>query len=66
MSSNIVYDGNGGRIWVVNQDNNSVSVFNASTNAKLAEVTVGAGPRSLAMAPNGSVWVANNRRARSA
>jgi YVTN family beta-propeller protein len=45
---------NGGRIWVVNQDNNSVSVFNASTNAKLAEITVGAGPRTLAVAPNGS------------
>jgi YVTN family beta-propeller protein len=61
MSSNIVFDGNlaAGRVWVANQDNNSVSVFNASTHAKLAEITVGAGPRTLAVAPNGFVWVAN-------
>jgi YVTN family beta-propeller protein len=59
MSSNIVFDGNGGgRLWVANQDNNSVSVF-AANNAKLAEIAVGAGPRTLAVAPNGTVWVAN-------
>ncbi len=61
MSSNIIFDGStaGGRVWVANQDNNSVTVFNAATNAKLAEIAVGAGPRTLAAAPNGSVWVAN-------
>ena len=63
MSSNIVFDGNGGRVWVANQDNNTVSVFNAATNAKLAEVAVGAGPRTLAVAPNGSVWVTNKHAA---
>ena len=64
MSSNIVFDGNGGgRVWVVNQDNNSVSVFNAATNAKLAEIAVGAGPRTLAVAPNGTVWVTNKHAA---
>ena len=52
-----------GRVWVVNQDNNSVSVFNAATNAKLAEIAVGAGPRTLAVAPNGSVWVTNKHAA---
>ncbi|HEX5163351.1 MAG TPA: putative Ig domain-containing protein [Steroidobacteraceae bacterium] len=60
MSSNILYENaNGGRIWVVNQDNNSVSVFNASTNAKIAEITVGTGPRTLAIAPNGFIAVVN-------
>ena len=38
---------------MVNQDNNTVSVFDAATNAKLAEIAVGAGPRTLAVAPNG-------------
>ena len=47
----------------MNQDNNSVSVFNAATNAKLAEIAVGAGPRTLAVAPNGSVWVTNKHAA---
>ena len=54
---------NGGRVWVVNQDNNSVSVFDAATNAKLAEIAVGAAPRTLAVAPNGSVWVTNKHAA---
>jgi large repetitive protein len=64
ISSNILFDGNaGGRIWVANQDNSSVSVFSASSNAKLAEIAVGAGPRTLAVAPNGSVWVTNKHSA---
>jgi YVTN family beta-propeller protein len=47
------------RLWVVNIDNDSVSVFDASSAGKLAEITVGSMPRSLAIAPNGAVWVAN-------
>ncbi|HEX6638619.1 MAG TPA: putative Ig domain-containing protein [Steroidobacteraceae bacterium] len=63
MSSNIVFDGDAGRVWVVNQDNDSVSVFAASSNARLAEIPVGSGPRTLAIAPNGNVWVANKHAA---
>ncbi len=64
VSSNIVFDrGGNGRLWVANQDNNSVSVFAADTNAKLAEIAVGQGPRTLAIAPNGNVWVANKHAA---
>ena len=47
------------RLWVVNQDNDSVTVFDAVSNAKLAEVAVGTGPRTLARASNGMVWVSN-------
>jgi YVTN family beta-propeller protein len=47
------------RFWVVNQDHNSVSVFNASTNAKQKTVAVGTAPRSIALAPGGEVWVTN-------
>jgi large repetitive protein len=60
-SSNIVFEARAGanaRVWLVNPDNDSVSVFDAVTNAKLAEVTVGTGPRTLAVG-GGSVWVAN-------
>jgi YVTN family beta-propeller protein len=61
-SSNIAFarapDGTG-RVWTVNQDNNSVSVLDAATSARLAEITVGTAPRSLAIAPNGEVWVTN-------
>jgi YVTN family beta-propeller protein len=61
-SSNIAYEtrsGSNNRVWVVNQDNDSVSAFDAVTHARLAEINVGSGPRSVAIAPNGRVWVAN-------
>lgn len=47
------------RLWVVNQDNNSVTAFDAVTRAKLGEVAVGAAPRSIARAANGMLWVTN-------
>jgi YVTN family beta-propeller protein len=46
-------------LWVVNQDNDSVSVFDTSNNAKIAEINVGPGPRSVAFASSGEVWVTN-------
>ncbi len=55
--------GGNARVWVANQDNDSVSVFDAVTRAKLAEIAVGASPRTLARAPNGMVWVANKAAA---
>ncbi len=47
------------RLWVVNPDADTVSVFDSVTRAKLAEVAVGSAPRTLALAGDGSVWVAN-------
>ena len=47
------------RLWVVNQDNDTVSVFNTDAEAKLAEIAVGKAPRSIAIAPDGRVWVSN-------
>ena len=62
ISSNIAFEDRSAgvdRFWVVNQDQKSVSVFNASTNARISVITVGSGPRSLAIAPNGEIWVTN-------
>jgi YVTN family beta-propeller protein len=49
------------RLWVVNQDNNSVAVFDAVTRSRVAEITVGAAPRTVAIAANGMVWVTNKQ-----
>ncbi|MEZ4621596.1 MAG: PKD domain-containing protein [Caldilineaceae bacterium] len=60
-SMSILYEDRTGndRVWSVNPDNNTVSVFDAVTDAKIAEIAVGKAPRSLSLAPNGRVWVAN-------
>lgn len=49
-------------VWVVNPDNNSVSVINVQNDAnqKVAEVTVGVEPQNLAISPDGNfVYVSN-------
>lgn len=53
--------GSSARVWVVNQDNNSVSGFDAVTHTKIAEIAVGTAPRSVAVAPNGRIWITNKR-----
>jgi large repetitive protein len=60
-SSNLAYQARSGgaRLWVANPDNNSVSVFDTASNARLAEIAVGAQPIALAMAANGRIWVSN-------
>ncbi len=62
QSSSVVYEDRTGandRLWVVNPDNDSVTVFDAVTRARLAEVKVGRAPRTLTMGVDGRVWVAN-------
>ena len=64
-SSNVIVtpgaSGANPRIWVVNQDNDSVTAFDAVTGSRLAEISVGNAPRALAVAPNGRIWVTNLR-----
>jgi len=57
-SSSVVVDAGRDRVWNVNPGNHSVSCLDAATGDQLFEVSVGADPRSLALAPDGSVWVA--------
>ncbi len=47
------------RVWAVNPDNDSISVFDTAMRSRVAEIAVGTAPRSLALAPDGRVWVVN-------
>ncbi len=47
------------RLWSVNPDQDSVSVFDSASYEKLAEIAVGSAPRTLAVAPSGRIWVTN-------
>lgn len=58
-SSTIVYDSVLNRVWNVNPDNDSVTVIDASTLAKIGEYSVGDHPRTLAISEDGSIWVVN-------
>ncbi|HVF16866.1 MAG TPA: galactose oxidase-like domain-containing protein, partial [Steroidobacteraceae bacterium] len=55
--------GSSSRVWVVNQDNNTVSAFDSSTFTKVKEIPVGGAPRSIAVGPDGRIWVTNKRSA---
>jgi YVTN family beta-propeller protein len=61
-SSTIALSGDDRTLVAINQDDDSVSIFDASTDAlpKLAEISVGGEPRSVAVLPNGTkAYVAN-------
>lgn len=61
-SSNVIEELRAGltpRVWVANIDNDTVSVFNRQGLTKVAEIPVGVSPRTLAVCPDGRVWVAN-------
>jgi DNA-binding beta-propeller fold protein YncE len=58
-SSTIVLDQSGTQVWNVNPDHNSVTATDAVLLAKMFEAPVGKQPRTLAQAPDGSMWVVN-------
>ena len=60
-SSNIVYEKrtDGSRVWVANQDNDSVSVIDAASLGRIAEIAVGRNPRAIALDHDGRLWVSN-------
>ena len=64
-SMSLIYEPGGqGRVWNVNPDNNTVSVINGSTLAKISEIPVAEGPYALAKAPDGRIWVTAKHAAR--
>jgi len=58
-SGTIAFDPPRNRVWNVNPDSGSVSVLDAAALTRLHEIPVGAQPSSLAVAPDGTVWVTN-------
>lgn len=49
------------RVWVCNRDNHSVSLLDTLSGTIVSEVEVGVNPRSLAIGPDGRIFVANQR-----
>ena len=58
-SSSIVFHDGRAEVWSVNPDNDSVAVIDANTDARVALIPVGDDPRTLTVAVDGRVWVAN-------
>lgn len=56
-STSIVYDGARKRVYSVNQDNDTVTSIDADKLQKLAELAVYRRPESLALTPEGKLWV---------
>jgi MYXO-CTERM domain-containing protein len=54
----VVHDEVGRRVWVVNPDDDSVVAIDADTLAVLLRAEVGDRPRSVSLAPDGTIWVA--------
>ncbi|MEZ4331861.1 MAG: DUF1929 domain-containing protein [Myxococcota bacterium] len=63
-SSSIAYEAASDRVWAVEPDNDVVAVIDASSHERIAEIPVGGGPETLALASDGRVWVACKRAAR--
>lgn len=55
-STNIT--GVAGRVYSVNPDSGTVAAIDTATNAKVWETSVGIDPKTLAVAPDGRLWVA--------
>ncbi|MGE0799241.1 MAG: discoidin domain-containing protein, partial [Lautropia sp.] len=61
-SSNLILEPRSGasaRIWTVNPDTDTVSVIDAVSHARVAEIAVGRAPRTLARGTDGRIWVTN-------
>ncbi len=56
-STTIVYDEARGLVVVANPDNDTIAAVDAHALAKVAEVAVFDGPSSVALAPDGRLWV---------
>jgi DNA-binding beta-propeller fold protein YncE len=57
-ASSIVYDESQDCIFLINPDNDTLAVIDGDDNSLLSEISIPAGPRSLTMGPENSVWIA--------
>jgi len=62
-TTQLLYDATRGYVWTVNPDNNTVTVLDATTYTKHQEYAVGRKPQTLALAPDGTIWVSNQQDA---
>lgn len=62
-STSILFESPSGRVWNVNPDRGTVTAYDTVARSTVAEIEVGADPRSLALAPDGRLWVVNRRSA---
>lgn len=61
-STNIAYEhARPERLWVVNPDNDTVTVIDAHSKAVLGEITVPGGARTLAFSARGEAWVVSKQ-----
>ena len=58
-SGTILIDTASNRVWNVNSDSDTVTAIHASNFTKQFEKPVGKHPRTIAQAPDGSLWVVN-------
>ena len=58
-STSIIEHAANNQVWVVNPDNNSVTVVSTTSVAVADQIDVGENPVSVAVAPDGQVWVVN-------
>jgi YVTN family beta-propeller protein len=56
-ATSIVYDAARNRVYSVNQDNDTVTSIDARTLQKVAELAVYREPESLALTPDGKLWI---------
>ncbi|MEM7612868.1 MAG: PKD domain-containing protein, partial [Pseudomonadota bacterium] len=57
QSTSIIDYGSRSEVWVVNPDNDTVSVVDSEMMSVVTEIPVSEEPRSLALAPDGRVWI---------
>ena len=57
-ASSIVYDETQDCVFLVNPDNDTLSIIDGDDNSLLSEIPVPAGPRTLALGPDNSIWIA--------
>ena len=59
QSATVVITADGERVWAVNPDTDTVTAVDAADLEKAFESRVGRTPRTLAQAPDGTIWVVN-------